>query len=389
MSLDDLRAQAHAANKKAAELANDLDALTVALQNYQPPQPPLPPKPTSPVRYARAIYNDPNTDATTARWDRQVVQGQPETVKRIPALKQAGVTEILRYSFPLTWTDHPDAGVRMAADPSTFNRAWLATRSSQWIRSTKFDAGDGYGHYLIDVGILAYQQASAVWLIKRCREDGFTGIYLDEINEFQDYAGYRVPGNYATEYRFQIAQTAYITSVAAALKAEGFSCHVNLAANPTAWRQNVATAVDGVEMEFFAVQWTVNAPDAWHVASIENKVWREQLDWLAWNEAKGKSTMCQADARSEAQVLYALASMLLVSQGHAVFAATKGGYGTGSAWWTPAMDTAKLLGQPKAPYIPQASGLWTREFEHGRVTVNPNERPINTMPATSGLIELR
>jgi hypothetical protein len=380
-TLDDLRARMHALNKTLAGAAVEANEITVALQTYQPT---TPPKPTSPLRYARAIYNDPDINP---RWDRQIVQGQPETVKRIHGLKQAGVTEVLRYTFPLTWTDHPHAAYRMGSDPASFDRSWLAIRAGKTIRSTKFDSGDEFGNYLIDIGLPAYQDASADWLIRRCREDGYTGIYLDEINEFQAYAGYLIPTKYGNDYQVQLAQLSYVKYVAAALKTAGFSCHVNLAANPVAWRNNIATAVDGVEMEFFAVQHTV--PNAWTMASVENKVWREQLDWLVWNEAKGKSTMCQADARSEAQVEYALASMLLVTTGKAVFAATKGGYGLSAAWWTPAMETAKLLGQPKAPHVTQASGLCTREFEHGRCTVNPNERTVGTMPATSGLIELR
>ncbi|RSM73465.1 hypothetical protein DMH04_41375 [Kibdelosporangium aridum] len=407
MSLDDLprfREEAHALAKDIHELdidrlaaearfserlavlsgrANDL---AVKLQNWNPTEPPTP-TPTRPVvRMARAIYNDPDIDG---RWARQIVQGQPETVKRIPALKQAGAEEILRYTFPLTWTDHPHAAYRMGADPAAFNPAWLATRSGSRIRSTKFDAGDGFGHYLIDVGLTAYQQASAQWLIRKCQTEGYTGIYLDEINEFQAYAGYTIPSNYANDYRFQIAQLAYIRYVAAELKNAGLSCHVNLASNATAWRQHVADACDGVEIEFFVVQYTVNSLDAWHVANLSNGVWKEQLDWVAANEARGHSTMCQADARNENEVRYALASMLLVTEGNGVFAATKGGYGTGSAWWTADMANAQKLGQPMGAKRTTPDGLHVRDFEQGSVAVNPSTKPINTLPATSGLIELR
>jgi len=164
---------------------------------------------------------------------------------------------------------------------------------------------------------------------------------------------------------------------------------VNLASNDNAWRKNVASAVDGTHIEFFMAQWTVTDPDAWHIASLENGEWHRQLDWLMWNETKGKVTICQADARSEAQVQYALTSLLLATTGKARFAATKGNYGVNGAWWTLAMDTAKLLGQPRGPYTASASGSYQRVFENGLVSVNPSERTVGTMPATSGLIELR
>lgn len=407
MSLEDLRAQAHAVAKALHELdVDEIEAerafseltdahakrraflsgkandLAVALQNYQPNDPP--PKPLSPVEYALYCYNDPEI---TSKWTCQTLQGQAETVKRLPALRQAGVRKLYRYTHALTRTAN-DQGIRQAY--SVFKDTWLARdRNGQPIASTKFRSGDD-PNYLIDLGIPEYQQHSAEYLVGKCRTEGWDGVYLDEINEFQAYAGYRLPANYATEYRFQLAQLAYIQHVTTALHNAGFECHVNLASNANMWRQNVASAVDGTHVEFFMVQWTVNSSDAWHVASLENGQFRLQLDWLLWNEKAGKVTTCQADARTQAEVDYALASLLLVTTGKARFAARRNqSYGVGQGWWTPAMDTARLLGQPKGVYTVTAAGLYQRSFEHGMVTVNPTMKPVGAMPATSGLIELR
>lgn len=383
MALDDLRAEAHDVAAKLAELSGRAADLATALQNYEPTQPPAQ---TSPVSFARFIYNDPDIQA---RWATQVVQGQPETVKRLPALRQAGVTKIYRYAFPLTWSAHKDYGIRSAVDPAVFDSAWLALRGADPIASTKFSSGSGFPNYLIDVGLPRYQQASADWLIKKCRDEGYNGAYLDEINERLAYAGYQIPSKYGTDYQFQQAVRAYVEYVSTALRAAGFSCHANLASNANAWRDHVAEALDGVCVEFFMAQWTVTDPSAWHVASIENGEWKKQLDWVLWNEIRNKTTICQADARSEAEVTYALASLLLVTSGKALFAATKGGAGLTSAWWVPAMDTALLLGRPLGAYTTQPTGICTRTFEHGVVSVNPYQRPINTLGATTGLIELR
>lgn len=400
MSLDDLRARMHAHAKALHELDVDVHAaemafaarreqlsaeangLATALQNYTPT--PDPTQSAAPVRFARFIYNNPDI---TAKWTVQVVQGQPDTVSRIPALRQAGVLNIHRYAFPLTWSAHEHYGYRSAVDPAQFNQSWLALRNGAKIPSSKFSSGPGYPNYLIDVGWPAYQQASADWLIRKCRTEGYNGVYLDEINERLAYAGYAVPSRYGTDYQFQQAVRAYVEYVAAALRGAGFSCHANLASNANAWRDHVAEALDGVCVEFFMAQHTVE--DAWHVASIENGEWKRQLDWLLWNELRNKTTICQADARSEAEVQYALCSLLLVTTGKALLAATKGGAGLTSAWWAPAMDTALLLGRPLGAYTTQPSGICVRQFEHGTVSVNPTQKPINTMPATSGLIEVR
>jgi hypothetical protein len=408
MSLEDLRIAAHELSKGIHELDVDrqeeqdrratVDAefaardavlsgrahdLATALQNYQPTQPPVPPKPLSPVEYGLYCYNDPEIDA---RWTSQTLQGQPETVKRLPALRTAGVRKLYRYTHALTRTAN-DRGIRQAY--SVFKDTWLARdRNGQPIASSKFWSGED-PNYLIDLGLPEYQQHSAEYLVGKCRAEGWDGIYLDEINEYQSYAGYRLPANYSTEYRFQLAQLAYIQHVSTALRNAGFECHVNIASNDNQWRKNVMATVDGSHVEFGFVQWTVNSPDAWHVASLENGQFLQQLGWLAWNEVAGKVTTCQADAKTAAEVDYALASLLLVATGKARFAARKNqSYGVGQGWWTPAMDTARLLGQPKGAYT-VASGLYQRSFEHGRVTVNPNGRTVGTMPATSGLIELR
>jgi len=186
MILDDLRARMHALNKTLAGAAVEANEITVALQNYQPGPPP---KPVSPVEMARYCYNDPDI---TAKWTTQTLQGQPETVKRLPALRAAGVRKLYRYTHALTRTAH-DEGIRQAY--SVFKDTWLARdRNGQPIPSTKFRSGPNGEdpNYLIDLGLPEYQQHSAEYLVGKCRAEGWDGIYLDEINEYQSYAGYRL-----------------------------------------------------------------------------------------------------------------------------------------------------------------------------------------------------
>lgn len=386
-ALDDLRAQMHALNAQLADAANKADALAVALQNYRPdPAQPTPPTPTaSPVEYALYCYNDPAIDG---RWTTQTLQGQPTTIARLPGLRAAGVKRLYRYTNPCTRTVN-DKGIRQAY--GTWKDAWLALdKSGQPIMSSKFRSNAGKDpNYLIDVGLVEYQQESARYLVSKCRTEGWTGVYLDEINEYVAYAGYKLPANCPSEAAFRALQLDYVKNVAKQLKTAGYETHVNLAANPGPWRDSVVSVVDGVMVEFFSVQHTINDPGMWHVATVDNGEFGREIDYLTANEKAGKTTVCQADARSEAEVLYALCMVLLANQGHTLFAATKGGYGLGAGWWTSAMDTARQLGQPKAPLVIQPSGLWQRDYDHGRVTINPTGKAINTMPATTGLIELK
>lgn len=378
MSLDDLRAKAHALNLKLSEAANLADELAVGLQNYTPaPTPtPSPPAPTAIAGYARLIYVVPSLDG---RWGLQVLQGQPDVVSRMPDLRKAGAKRLLRYTSPLTRVAN-DLANRQAY--GHWDNSWYARdKAGNQIASTKFGNGQ---NFLIDVGNVDYQQESARYLVTKCMTEKWDGVYLDEINEHVSYAGYTVPANYSGDTAFQAAQLAYVTYVAATLKQAGYTCHINLGSNYNTWAQNITLACSGQHIEYWIAQRSLGV-----LGSIENGQWRRQLDWLTWNEQHQRESICQADARTASEVVYALATYLLATTGHAKFAAMNATeYGAGGAWWVPEMDTALKLGAPLGTWT-LTGGLYSRKFERGAVTVNPSGKPINTVPATSGLIELR
>lgn len=377
MTLDDLRVQAHALNAQAADLANKLNDFTVALQNYTPEPPSPPPAPVVLAGYARLIYTVPSLDG---RWDLQVLQGQPDVVSRMPALRKAGARRLLRYTSPLTRVANDVAGRQGYGN---WQDSWLARdKAGKPIASTKFGTAEN-PNLLIDVMLTAYQQESARFLVEVCRTQGWDGIYLDEIVEHLFYAGYTLPAVYPTDAAFQTAQLSYVANVAVALKKAGYSCHINLGSNYSDWAKAITLACSGQHVEYWIAQRTLGT-----IASIENAEWKRQLYWLTWNEQQLRESICQADARTAGEVVYALATYLLATTGYAKFAAFNGTYGTGGAWWVSEMDTALKLGAPLGTWS-LANGLYSRKFERGVVTVNPTQKPINTMPATSGLIELR
>lgn len=378
MTLDDLRAQAHALNLRLSEAANLANDLAVAIQNYTPDPPPPPPAPVVLAGYARLIYTVPSVDG---RWGLQVLQGQSDVVSRMPDLRKAGVKRLLRYTSPLTRVANDTAG-RQAY--SHWDNSWYARdKAGNQIASTTWGAGQ---NYLIDVGNIDYQAESARFLVAKCQSEGWDGIYLDEINEHLSYAGYAIPPGYGTDAAFQAAQLAYVTKVAYALWQAEYTCHINLGSSYNDWAKAITLACSGQHVEYWIAQRTMG-----RLASIENGEWRRQLDWLTWNEQHQRETICQADARSTQDVLFALATYLLATEGRAKFAAFNGTYGAGGAggaWWVSEMDTALKLGAPLGTWT-LSGGLYSRKFERGAVTVNPTQKPISTMTATSGLIELR
>lgn len=377
MSLDDLRARMHALNKTLAGAAVEANEITVALQNYSPDPVPPPPVPVSVVSYARLIYNDPNIDGRHAL---QVLQGQPATLTRMADLRKAGAKRLLRYTHAMTRTPN-DKGARQAY--GNWTDAWLARSSAgQPIVSTKFRSGPNNEdpNMLIDVGLAEYQQESARYLINKCLTERWDGVYFDEINQRQAYAGYTVPAKYGTDEAFQQATLAYVTYLAKTLKQAGFSCHINLGSDYNDWAKAITLACDGQHIEYFIAQRSLG-----RVAS--DAEWRRQLDWLTWNEQQGREAICQADARTAGEVVYSLATWLLAANKAKFAAMNDRKYGAGGAWWVPEMDTALKLGAPLGTWTLNG-GIYSRKFEHGVVAVNPLTGPINTMPATSGLIQL-
>jgi hypothetical protein len=325
MTLDDLRAQAHALNLKLSEAANLADDLAVALQNYTPDPPSPPPAPVVLAGYARLIYTVPSVDG---RWGLQVLQGQPDVVARMPDLRKQGVTRLLRYTSPLTRVAN-DAANRQAY--GTWTDTWLARdKGGKPIVSTTWGGGQ---NLLIDVGNTAYQDVSARYLVQKCRVEGWDGIYLDEIVEHLSYAGYTLPANYTSDEAFQQAQLSYVTYVAATLRNAGYSCHINLGSAYNDWAKAITLACSGQHVEYWIAQRSMG-----RVASLENAEWMRQLNWLTWNEQQKRETICQADARTAGEVVYALATYLLGTTGYAKFAAMNATqYGSGGAWWVSEM----------------------------------------------------
>jgi hypothetical protein len=326
---------------------------------------PVPPKTETVANYARLIYAPPNKDG---RYATQVLQNGSTTGTLMKNLRAVGAKTLLRYTSPVT-RNVMDSGDRQAY--GVWDNAWYLLSQSRGTRgnpiaSTKFGTPDN-PNYLINVYDYGYQQESAQFLVDKCRKEGWDGIYLDEINEFADYAGYKLPTDYGNE-TFKSAQLSYVKYVAAVLKTAGFKCYINLGSNYNGWAKDITIACDGQHIEYWIAQSSLG-----RVASSENGEWPRQFEWLLWNEENDRESICQADARTRPDVVFALGTFLLGTSGHAKFAAMNANqYGVGGSWWVPEMDDAIKLGAPASVWFAE-DGVFTRRFDHGVVKVNASD----------------
>lgn len=397
MSLDDIRVQMHTLSKDIHELdvdrhtaelafANRLEGistraadLAVALQNYSPAPVPVP---IQAVRYARFLHEVDTTfpiATQVSRWSLQVLQGDQWHQDQRAALRAIPGTTTLRASTPVARRPSDQPGDSTCLPPGKIPDAWMLRDSQGAIISRTRD-----GDQFVDVGHPDYQIAAANYLAERCARESWDGVWIDEVNADPrwSFAG-SLPAKYPTVYRYQVAIRSFVNTVVLKLRSAGLKVWINLAGDyDDAWSNGLSRETDGHTIEFFIARG--HEP----TASLANGYFGQVLNWMTRREAEGTAGMYNAQTTDPALTRYALATFLLAHQGKGVFGAGLDPYGIAQTVWTADMDNARKLGAPKGPYA-VAGGLYVRDFERGRVTVNPGTVPINTMPATSGLIELR
>jgi hypothetical protein len=120
--------------------------------------------------------------------------------------------------------------------------------------------------------------------------------------------------------------------------------------------------LDGAMLENFAVDWN---------SYYSAKEWEEQLLLISKIQSIKKSALLVAQgAKDDLQKQqFAFASYLLVTDGNTSFRYADGDdYRT--PWWYANYEID--LGKPLGVYYSK-DGIWMRDFEHGRVTVNPSD----------------
>jgi hypothetical protein len=376
MSLDDLRAQMHALNAQLADAANKADALTVALQNYTPDT--TPPAPSTTVRFGRMLHQVDDTYPVATqeqRYGLQVIQGDQW---HLPQVRALGQTLKLRYATPVARRAKDQLGDSTCLPPGQILDSWMLRASNGGIIARERD-----GDQFVDVGNLAYQAAAAAYLADRCKREGWSGIWLDEINADPRWSFQTMPAPYPNAYRYQVAIRGFVNAVAPVLRAAGLQVWINLAGDyDDAWTNGLARETDGHTIEFFI------ARGSEQTANLANGYFGEALDWVTRREAEGKRGFFNAQTIDPGLVRYALATYLLASKGVGFFGAGVDGYPVAGTVWTPDLDNARKLGAPLGTYS-VTGGLYVRQFSGGTVTVNPGTAAAGGLTPMSATFTLK
>ena len=121
--------------------------------------------------------------------------------------------------------------------------------------------------------------------------------------------------------------------------------------------------LDGAMLENFAVDW---------YGYYSAKEWEEQINLITKIQSMKKSALLVAQGTEDdlQKQQFAFASYLLLTDGNTSFRYADGD-AYGEPWWYTnyEVDLGKPLG-----LLYSKEGIWIRDFEHGRVTVNPSNR---------------
>ncbi|WP_196777956.1 putative glycoside hydrolase [Lentzea aerocolonigenes] len=229
----------------------------------------------------------------------------------------------------------------------------------------------GYsGHWQMDIGNVAYQNAWADAVISASKASGFDGVLMD--NALFSCATYHdnvCPARYPTDASIQTAYKAMFANTRAKFTSAGLKTVANLAnARLYAGGWNAYTTnLDGGFDE-----WWLTFSDTNRLPEY-SEGWSRQLAEISANEARGKITWVQPHFSDSAQApfRYALASFLMVSGPRSAFSpvARTDGYGDPPQWRS---EYTWRLGAPSGSYRAIATNLFRRDFACGMVLVNAN-----------------
>jgi hypothetical protein len=237
----------------------------------------------------------------------------------------------------------------------------------------------GYaGHWQMDVGNTAYQQAWADNVISSSTAAGFDGVFMDNaLFPCDAFHEGTCPAKYPTDAAFQDAYLSMLATTRDEFTAAGLTTVANLSNARLfdgAW-DAYTEHLDGGFDEW----WLTFADD--NLLSEYPQGWSRQVAEIAANESRGKLTWVQPHFTPGADqpFRYALASYLMASGDGSTIAevATTDGYGDPTPWH-PEYDWE--LGAATGPYRSVANNVFRRDFACGTTVVNANR--TGTGPVT-------
>ncbi|HEX2133221.1 MAG TPA: putative glycoside hydrolase [Actinophytocola sp.] len=259
-----------------------------------------------------------------------------------------------------------------AADPDWFLRGPDGQR---------FEYSGYDGHWQMDVGHPAYQNAWADNVVAASTAAGFDGVFMDNALFTCDaYHEDVCPRKYPTDAEMREAYRSMLANTREKFTTAGLKTVANLSnarLHEGAW-DAYTEHLDGAFDEW----WLTFADD--HMLPEYGEGWSRQVAQIASNEARGKITWVQPHFTEGADrpFRYALASYLMAAGDKAAFAevARTDGYGDPTPWH-PEYDWD--LGAPTGPYHSVATNVFRRDFTCGAAVVNAN--PTDSAAVTVSL----
>ena len=236
----------------------------------------------------------------------------------------------------------------------------------------------------MDIRNTAWQDYFAEQTRKYVELSGLNGVFLDTLEEgipeFATYSGTRYPKNYTPE-QWTASIHQFLTKVKGALSGTQAKVIFNGISRspgspPGIRNQSILDQVDGGAIETYSIVQSMdvsNQTKSWYfheTIMTDLSQARDQGKWIIM-EAYG-------DQDTEQVRLYALCSFLMVQNDHTFFYFTRKDQ-AGGLHWRPEWDTK--IGKPLGPHNVLGNGVYERNFDKGKVLVNPS----NTTLVVSGL----
>jgi len=238
---------------------------------------------------------------------------------------------------------------------------------------------NGGGDIALDVGNPNFQNDAANFLVVKCRNGGWSGVWLDEVNFDFSFGGWSGnPVKYPDNASWQRALTAFTKYLAAQLKAAGFKFGGNLgsysAYNSATFARTLVTngMIPGVEFFVAGNQNAGQAPQS--TDGDQDNNWPIQMGWLDWCMANVGESVFHDDATDPNRITYSFCSFLLADNGTGRYGADTN-QDTNTPYPQCYTDAGKLGAPIGARYQPQG-GVWRRDFTTGTVVVNTNRGSV-------------
>lgn len=248
----------------------------------------------------------------------------------------------------------------------------------------------GYpGHWQMDVGNLAYQDAWVANVVQSSGAAGFDGVFMDNaLFSCDAYHEGACPAEYPTDAAIQDAYRSFLADTRDRFVSAGLKTVANLTdarLHEGAWDAYTEHLDGGFD------EWWLTFDDT-DLLPEYPEGWSRQVAEITSNEARGKITWVQPHHGRDADrpYRYALASYLMAKGDRAAIADVErtDGYGDPSPWRA---EYDWDLGTPTGSYRSVALNVFRRDFSRGTVVVNANRTdsgPV-TVPLGEQLVDER